>query len=295
MLGLRFCVVVALLVVPVTGWGEVALIGTSGLLTIPTAETVRDGRIGWGMAYIPPGHYTHFLDPRIVGSSPDKNRSDEGKQQDNGKRPSGKYTDDWQQRLERLRRENLRTFSIVPMWVSFGYLPFMELTVRLTAIPDALPPAPNIGIYKDGMAAVHVRLVPEWRYGPAIAGGIRDFYGFGVFPASYFVGTKTVRVMDQTVRIHLGRGFRDWPSGEWGAVEPEGSHPKEHSFVGWFGGTAWSVRQDLSGMLEYDTRRMNVGIRWRPRPWGTRHTQMDVGLFGFTRLFGGIAFHVDLL
>jgi hypothetical protein len=141
------------------------------------------------------------------------------------------------------------------------------------------------------MASFHVRLLPEGFVWPAVAGGLRDFYGFGLFPASYLVGMKTVRMRGQVVRLHLGWGFRRWPSGEWGAVEPKGSLPKQHSFVGGFGGVDVLVRHDLRGMIEYDTKRVNVGLRWRP----VGHTQMDVGLFGFRWLFGGMAFDVDLL
>ncbi len=74
-------------------------------------------------------------------------------------------------------------------------------------------------------------------------------------------------------------------------MEPPGSIPKVHSFVGPFGGADGLVRPGLRAMLEYDTRRVSVGVRWRPVP----HTQLDVGLFGLKKLFGGIAFDVDLL
>jgi hypothetical protein len=96
--------------------GGIALIGTSGLLTIPTAEVVRDGRMTWGTGYLPPDHYRHVLS------------------------------------IDQIRAgQRHQTYFIVPLWMTFGYLPFLELTVRLTVIPDAPPPAPDIGIYKDGI------------------------------------------------------------------------------------------------------------------------------------------------
>ena len=92
------------------------------------------------------------------------------------------------------------------------------------------------------------------------------------------------------MRVHFGWGL-DWLGGRYGVTDPGKDIPTVHSFLGPFGGVDIPVRRDLRAMAEYDTRRVNVGVRWRPVP----HTQMDVGLFGFGRLFGGIAFDVNLL
>ena len=55
-------------------------------------------------------------------------------------------------------------YDIYPMWQNFGYLPHVELSIRLTIIPDAPPPAQKIGVYKDGIGW-RIGLVGRWREG----------------------------------------------------------------------------------------------------------------------------------
>ena len=81
------------------------------------------------------------------------------------------------------------------------------------------------------MAIVHVRVIPERGSWPAVAAGLRDVYGFGLFPASYVVGMKRVAIRGEGVRFHLGWGFKRWPSR---VVGPSGGWT-----AGWSGGR-WS-------------------------------------------------------
>jgi len=222
----------------------VGLPGTSGLLTIPTAEVIADGRWAWGMSYIAPGHYIHA---------------------------------------------DRREYRIFPLWMTFGYLPFLEMSLRLTVIPDASPPAKNIGVYKDGMGSFHARVVIEGSWRPAIGVGVRDAYGYAQFPARYAVLTKTINIHGYRTRVHLGQGVR-WLGGRYGVIDDPDT-PTQYGFVGMFGGVDVRVRAGLTGMAEYDTRHINAGVRWHPVP----HTQIDIGIFGLTKLIWGIAFDVDLL
>jgi hypothetical protein len=133
------------------------------------------------------------------------------------------------------------------VFVTIGYLPFMELTfgtVRIINEPW------GIG---DRTSAFRFRLMKEKRYIPQITVGLHDPFG-GIaedwaqfLTACYLVSSKNIISEPVQVRGHFGYGV-DWL---------KAAH---YRLLGAFGGA--DVRYKfLSLMAEYDTEHYNYGIR----------------------------------
>jgi len=131
-------------------------------------------------------------------------------------------------------------------YVSLGYLPFLEVSLRLTrSIGSPEPQA--LG---DRTICIRLRLFKEGRLLPSIVWGLHDPIGTRYFNALYLVGSKNSRLSD-TIKIgfHLGYGV-DW-------MKPR--HPPQ--FVGLFGGVSLSTTSFITFMFEHDAEKFNCGIQ----------------------------------
>lgn len=139
--------------------------------------------------------------------------------------------------------------TAVVEFATLGFLPFMEVGLRLTRVLDT--PRQGLG---DRMVSVRLRLLEEGPYTPAVAAGAHDLVGTRIYHATYVAASKEVAPVPGagTVGLHLGYG------GDWTPLDAE-----DHQFVGFFGGVSVSPRPWLTLLAEHDAERINAGVRLR--------------------------------
>lgn len=136
--------------------------------------------------------------------------------------------------------------------VAFQALPGLTAVLRYSRI-DGINDYRNDGYISDRSLDVHYQIVDEAGWRPAVAVGLRDFLGTGVYSGEYVVASKNVT---PTVRASIGLG--------WGTlagkprtikVGDEGGTPNVDD---WFTGDArpfasvsWQVNDRLNLVAEY--------------------------------------------
>ena len=186
-----------------------------------------------------------------------------------------------------------RRYPIVPLCVALGYLPGLEFSARLTVIRGCPPQAQGLGDYKDGMASVHYRIFPGGSRVPAVAVGARDVYGFALFNALYGVASREIRVPRlRRLGGHLGLGV-DWLGGRYGVTDAgkdTETFPVHRPLLGIFGGLDAQFSEHVTLMAEYDTKKVNAGVRMHL----FSHLGVDLLLMGMKALGGGLYWSFDL-
>jgi hypothetical protein len=137
-------------------------------------------------------------------------------------------------------------------FASVGFLPFVEVGLRLTRITGV--PRQALG---DRMASVRLRLLEEAARRPAVVLGAHDLVGTRRFHTIYVVGSKSVAMVPWVgdVRLHLGYGG-----------DPLSLRRRASGLSGAFGGISVAPAGGVSLMAEYDTEHVNAGARlhiWR--------------------------------
>ena len=146
----------------------------------------------------------------------------------------------------------------------------------------------------DRSLSLHYRLVDEGDYMPAIAVGMNDIVGTGLFSGEYVVGTKTITPrLRGTLGLGWGRlagvgGFSNplgkindrfdtrpgWSGGSGGTLEAKSWFRGEAAF---FGGIEWQASERLRLIAEYSSdaypdrsyvfidrkSQLNFGLAWR--------------------------------
>lgn len=133
-------------------------------------------------------------------------------------------------------------------FVTVGFLPFVEVGLRLTHLVDG--PPQGIG---DRMVSVRVRVLKEGEYLPAVAVGAHDIVGTRLYHATYAVATKALGTPAGEVGLTVGYGH-----------DLLGLDAKGRQFDGWFGGASLAPRPWLTLLAEYDGERPNAGVRLGP-------------------------------
>lgn len=150
-------------------------------------------------------------------------------------------------------------------------LPWLETAVRYTDITNRrYGPQSFSGnqSYKDKSADLKLRLVPEGVYWPAIAVGIQDFGGTGIFSGEYLVGSYHYFDLDFSLGLGWGRvgsrgGIKNpftWASNHFDRERSNGgagssgfSNVFTGTDIGPFGGVQWNTPlKGLSLQVEYD-------------------------------------------
>jgi hypothetical protein len=213
-----------------------SLTGTSGLITIPTAEILKDGEVSFGANFMNKEYFAYG---------------------------DNKY-------------HGLANFATI------GYLPFLEISFRLTRKLD-YPEPQAIG---DRMVSVRLRPLKESRFFPAFALGIHDFARVtgtviptNNFNALYLSASKGfgLRPVIDRIDFHLGYGT-DW-------IEA-----LDHQFVGPFGGVSISPRPFIRFILEHDAEKLNCGLRISILD----HIDFLAALIDFKVVSGGTSFRFRL-
>jgi hypothetical protein len=215
-----------------------SLTGTSGLVTIPSAELPKDGEVIFGL--------------------------NAGNKKYNVRNP-GK-------------------FHHYSYYATIGYLPFLEVSLRLTRHTNFSWSFGDEGL-GDRMASVRLRVMKEKKYTPSLVLGVHDVFSafektkVVYFNALYIVGSKTIKPMNSPFRFGLHMGY--------GTDRMKAKH---HEFVGLFGGLSIGYKDFLSFMVEQDTEKFNGGVRLDL----FRHVQILAALLNFDSFSGGVSFRFAL-
>ncbi|OPX22385.1 MAG: hypothetical protein B1H02_06245 [Candidatus Latescibacteria bacterium 4484_107] len=223
---------------PAGAYADIALSGTSGLITIPTVDVLDDGDINIGISYLRQS-YRHLDKPE--------------------------------------------TYDMIPLWVSVGYLPSLELSARLTTMPKLSRAGAPKPPYRDGMLSFQWKVLGESRRLPAVAIGARDVYGFALFNTLYLVFSKHIPIHRVRVGVHLGHGV-DWMGGRYGVVDGGKTIPTTHRMIGTFGGIGIPITRTVDFALEYDTTKLNFGARVQL----LSEIQFQIALLGGNHLAVGV-------
>ena len=187
-------------------------------------------------------------------------------------------------------------------FVTLQITAWLEATLRYTSVRNRLySPYPQFSgtqTYKDRGVDVKVKLLGEGRLRPALAAGLRDFVGTGLFSSEYFVASKSVGPFDASLGIGFGNlgsrgGIRNpltYISSSFndrGAFSGNGGTVGKGLFkgrqVGLFGGIQYATPlRGLTLKVEYDGNNyqnealgnrlrdrspINVGVNYRIFPW----------------------------
>ncbi|MDW8443536.1 MAG: YjbH domain-containing protein [Acetobacteraceae bacterium] len=178
-------------------------------------------------------------------------------------------------------------------FVNFQAFPWLEATFRFT---ERLNATTGRGITTDRSFDVKIRLAEETRFTPAVAIGLQDFLGTGIYGGEYVVASKRFGPLDVSLGTGWGRlgteadltnpfcrladrlCIRETNIGQ-GGVPRFGSYFRGRD-VALFGGVAWTTPMpaltaivEVSGDALRDERRrglgrsearVNAGLVWRP-------------------------------
>jgi hypothetical protein len=141
-------------------------------------------------------------------------------------------------------------------FIAMGYLPFLEVSLRLTRNYRLRLSDYSIEWPGDRGASIRLRLLNEKKNRPSVVLGAHDFYSaFGEtktvwFNALYLVGTKKF----QTARIPIQFGLSLGVGTDW-------MKAKHHELTGVFGGCSMDYRGRAMLMLEHDSEKVNGGMQ----------------------------------
>ncbi|MFZ5516204.1 MAG: YjbH domain-containing protein [Candidatus Zhuqueibacterota bacterium] len=153
-----------------------------------------------------------------------------------------------------------------PFYIVIGYLPRLEFSAGVTFVPGQQS-YDGSNTYKDGVVSVQYVLVEERPLFPAIALGARDIYSFILLNTTYIVASKNiVRQSNTRVRFHAGYGS-DVIDRHLGVPKSDRGYPVGHTILGVFGGMEINWKDCIVYMLEYDTRFVSTGVRFRLNPF----------------------------
>ena len=151
-------------------------------------------------------------------------------------------------------------------YATIGYIPRLEITVRGSGMPSAMGPAGTGPFYTDGMISMQALLFRGRGRVPSIGAGFQDMYGFMIFNALYGVVTWSVPGEHGNAVITGGWAV-DWYDRNRGTADVNYIVP--HVINGFFAGGAYPIRKWVDGIAEYDSRSLNVGMRFHPVSWCT--------------------------
>lgn len=179
------------------------------------------------------------------------------------------------------------TFQLTPrLSASFRYASIDGLLVpgynvdRDLRPLDPLPAGVNPDTFYDRSFDIRYRILDEGRYRPAVAIGLQDFIGTGLYGGEYVVATKS---LTPTLKATAGLGWGRLGSN--GSIATFGTRPTQvigeggiPTYDRWFrgdmapfGGIAWSPTDRLTLKAEYSsdayTRETRSGIFQRESSW----------------------------
>lgn len=179
-------------------------------------------------------------------------------------------------------------------YVTVGYLPRLEITVRGNGMPGTAPPGENVGkFYRDGMASFQLVAHRGGGRVPSIGIGIQDFFGFMLFNAAYLVATWEMPTNSGDHMTFTVGWVVDWYNKNIGTEDDY--YPPHHTMSGPVAAMEIPLLSRLAVLAEYDSRAFNTGLRARPFRWVTVDVAaVRCGLDQFARgRVRGFAAHVS--
>ncbi|MGD9861963.1 MAG: YjbH domain-containing protein [Pseudodonghicola sp.] len=199
------------------------------------------------------------------------------------------------------------------MTLNFQAFPWMSVSFRYHGIQNWN--LYGFKTYYDRNFDARFRLLSEGRYRPAIAMGLRDFAGTGLFGAEYFVASKTIRTPAVWGSARDGgrlivTGGIGW--GRLGSYNSIGSFGKRPAYSGgtslggepaydqWFrgpyalfGGIEWRANDRLGFKVEYssddyvtETQKTSVFKKRSPFNFGVEYQWTDTTRLGAYYMYG---------
>lgn len=167
--------------------------------------------------------------------------------------------------------------------LSFQVLPRLSASFRYSGIDGlaAIPGRPSFGTLYDRSFDLRFRFVDESRWRPAVAVGLRDFIGTGIYSGEYLVATKSF--LEDKLRFSGGIGWGRL--GSYASFGSTGTRPNAtlgqggiptydrwfRGDVAGFAGLSWQVTDKLSFAVEYSSdaydREVGNGALTRKSPW----------------------------
>jgi hypothetical protein len=147
-------------------------------------------------------------------------------------------------------------YDNVAYFVTLGYLPRLEMSMRVTVFPGSSFSLEDPDrSEKDRMFSLKVLALKERGHWPALALGSEDLTGTKRFNTLFAVASKGLSLgRAGPLRLHLGYGSDQMDA-------------KNHPLVGVFGGLAKALWKGGELLAEYDTDKVNVGLRVEPVPY----------------------------
>ena len=171
----------------------------------------------------------------------------------------------------------------VNYFLSLNFLPFIETSFRITRLNGL--PSKNFQAIGDRTVSIKIKLVEESHILPALSIGVHDL--FTVFGgqdavhnnASYLIATKNFNfdLFISNIAITVGYGADILKAAN-------------HNFVGLFGGSSLRLFEYFDLILEYDSKRLNGGIKAKL----FNHFNMLLGAIDFKYVSGGISYSFQL-
>ncbi len=151
-------------------------------------------------------------------------------------------------------------FHNYPLCIVLGYLPRLEFSAGVTIVPGQQS-YDGTNTYKDGIISLQYLVMDERGRMPAIAIGARDIYSFILLNTTFLVVSKTIvdRPRSQW-RLHIGYGS-DLIKRHLGVPKKDRDLPVGHTIIGLFWGLEISWKNRFIYVLEYDTQKINAGVR----------------------------------
>ena len=136
-------------------------------------------------------------------------------------------------------------------WTHLGFLPFGEVTIRLTKPYNSSDKNYGIG---DRSISFRLQVLKEKEKRPAILIGVQDpFTVSSFFNTNYIVLSKTRLIKAIELNANIGYGFK---------IE----EARGHVLQGIFGGMQAKWRQ-IRTIIEYDADRINLGVGYQYKEW----------------------------
>lgn len=171
-------------------------------------------------------------------------------------------------------------------FITLGYLPGLEVSLRLTRNHMVrLEHSQEQQWPGDRGASVRLRVSGEKGYRPSLVLGAHDFLSaFGGseavwFNALYLAASKNIQYGEGPVAFGFNLGYgTDWM---------KATH---HEFVGVFGGLSMEYGDIATLLLEYDTKKVNGGMRFE----FFRHVQILLALLNMDSFSAGASVSFSL-
>ena len=132
----------------------------------------------------------------------------------------------------------------------------------------------------DRVPSLRLHLLKETKFLPAVCFGLHDFAAaFGGteavrFNSTYLVASKTLEINKFVDKVDLHAGYSS-----------DLLYAHNYQFLGFFAGSSCTIKKYLKLMVEFDSRRVNLGTQLTL----FKHVCLTAGLLGFDSFSGGLS------